>query len=85
VNGKTGNENSKIENQKFVITQFFFQLRDKHWRETFDREILKVVKGEGFDVVDEFLGDPIYAFFFLLLMLNFGIGLCLGTWGFAIP
>jgi len=86
VNGKTGKEN--YENWKFKNSapqsHIFIQLGYKHWRETFEREILKGVNGEGLDVVDEFLGNPIYAFF-LLLMLQFGVRLCLGIWGFAIP
>jgi len=88
VNGKTGNE--EYENRKKKKNgprnhTNFVQIRDKHWRKTFEREILKGFNGEGLDVVDEFLGNPVYAFFFLFLMLQFGVGLCLGIWGFAIP
>lgn len=45
---------------------------------TLEREILKGVKGEGLEEVDEFVGNPVNAFFF------FGIGVCLGIWGFAV-
>lgn len=62
----TGNqnyENRKLKNGTHK-SHYFRSARGQILKEkTLEREILKGVKGEGLDVVDEFLGNPVYAFF----------------------